>query len=1068
MLHKTGLYAGKRALGCSFLLLSFSTNCHSGIDDMRAEADMLYKKSNYLKAEEVWKKILEEEQKTPEDMRKAASVYYQNKKYENSLNIYKELVNTKKNNFSDLKNLLFSFERLEIDKKNEFKDQIKEAILLASHQIISNPYSGEYEHRIANNALKWAETQEIDNKESPFSEKKATKYKSQLSRSLDPAETTTSTTIAMSLDNIDFHEGEKISIYQEKKDVHDQQKIEQHLASAENDREQGRESLAQYHYEEAEKIVREQDDRRIAYNLAGKEKEAAKKTINKEKDKADPKGKDKDKYDDKDISAEEKGFWSEESETFVNGALISSLRNSRAYINRPKFSFRNAIDILDFIEKEKTTYGVDAISESSEFNKLMVDICDIVNLCHPDFKKKYNIFIEQWLKDNKKSTKKGTQLPFSFFSFDKIAQVFHYSADLFNQAPNSEYKQKIRRILNNEFGQLINIFYLIQDIENIRINSSSPVLGNHGKSQSDLIDLNAHLEKIILKTGTEKANEQEEVRKKIESPNLYGLWLLSSMAHDYLTLGRLEESINMVLTIPTFKNPEHIEAFLAGIAQIGELSTNKNLSHFVQRQIPTIPWKDLVHCRDAIQHQDEHGFDAYFKHLVDGSNSSINFQEWQNELKLLLQKTSTTKNNIWGDTPADVFEIWLKKESEGTPIYAAIAGKPNSISLDQFDKRVKKAFRQTPVWKQNSSLWSELTKGNAKIERKNLQELRDAIENLKHNIPTIQDQKFLVSYECVEDYLWDRMWDQATHLKDNEKNTLINFSKDHFNIIDISSFCFNILNNRQKYLTKENGNLFVSAAAAARLNFRPILPIFTNLRQEMMVTRQVCQALPFDTSKDLTQDARKELAKRMFARTTEHLHELSHGPNFQARLMQEAMTIPARFCFEKAVSRDPKIKELEQKMARFHETHGVTDEYGYSNLTPEGNLFWTKEIMESGLKFDFPEMTPEYKEFGKEVINRFYVSAHKVHLPTAIKTKPTTYLASVYSLSVGIGALKGWVQREHLSPPATEAMAVEALREGRNFLAHGDILRSMHSINLSEIQEYLLTDHLEYCEKLDF
>ena len=48
--------------------------------------------------------------------------------------------------------------------------------------------------------------------------------------------------------------------------------------------------------------------------------------------------------------------------------------------------------------------------------------------------------------------------------------------------------------------------------------------------------------------------------------------------------------------------------------------------------MPTIPWEDFVHCRDAIEHQDEHGFNAYFSGIVDGTNLSVDFLAWQKSM----------------------------------------------------------------------------------------------------------------------------------------------------------------------------------------------------------------------------------------------------------------------------------------------------------------------------------------------------------------------------------------------------------------------------------------------------
>ncbi|MDI9634452.1 hypothetical protein QM565_01415 [Geitlerinema splendidum] len=764
------------------------------------------------------------------------------------------------------------------------------------------------------------------------------------------------------------------------------------------------------------------------------------------------------------LQTEGKSAWSDEVDIFVAGKL-RPLHDSRSHLKRPDFPFVQSIEILDFIEGGKKKHGKATVASSSHTAELIIDVCDIVNLQHPNFKTRYDIFIEQW--------EGHTQLPFSLFSFDRIAQVFHYRSALFDETNGSAYRQMIEKILENELPVLRGAFGLILNLNAVHYGQPFQDPGIMGY-EDYLKDINVSLDQAILTSGKAKAAAQKTIRTKAPNARMRGLCSLSSMAHDYLTLGRIEDAIKVVLNIPAFTHTEQREAFLAGMIQIGELTTNKNLSYFVRHYMPTIPWEDLVHCRDAIEHQDEHGFNTYFESIVNGSNTSINFKDWQEELKTLAQRVSDAKHPIWGNVPPAVFEMWLQKELEGNPIYGVVVEKPQSPSLDQFDRSVKKVFRQTPLFKGSAELWGRLTSGSTQVTYGYLQTLNNEISRLKTLIPNllsspnkVQTQKFLDAYISVEVYLWDRIRREIIHLSESEKNTLVDVSKNYFNIPHIANFCIALLNMEQSYLTKENGNLFIHAAALAGLDYKPLLSIFARFRQEMMVTRQVCRGLPFDNSKDLGQSARKELAKRMFVRTTHHLHELAHGPNFEARMRQEMMTIPMRFAFDKVSSRDPKIKALEQKIGELHETHAVMDEYGYANLTPEGQRLAEKEIIGSGLRLDLPEITPEFLQFGEEVMNRFYRSAHKVHLPVAIKRDPTTYLASVYSLSVGIGALKGWVLREPV-PPATETAAVEKLRDGRNFIAHGDILRSMNSIDLADIQENLLTDHLEHCAKLNF
>lgn len=749
--------------------------------------------------------------------------------------------------------------------------------------------------------------------------------------------------------------------------------------------------------------------------------------------------------------------WPDECEVFA-ASKLKVLRETRPHLKRPNVPFSQACEVVDFIERGTKTYGTKTLAESSHFTDLMVDVCDIVNLQHPDFKTRYDIFVEQ--------REGGKQFPFSLFTFDRIAQAFHYQQTLFNTSSGSAYRLTLEEIIEKELPLLSHAFHLIRDLNA----EKEGIIFSDQNYYIYLKGINDSLDAVLLTSGKTKAAAEKTIRSQITSPRMKFLCSLSSMAHDYLTLSRLEESIDVTSHIPAFQKAEEREAFLAGMIQIGELTTNKNLSTFVQLYMPTIPWEGLVHCRDAIEHQDEHGFNIYFASLVDGSNTSVRFQEWQRELKILNKRIVDAKQLLWKNDPQATFEFWLNAELAGNSVYGVIP----HLQSAPISKHAKKIFRQTPLFKGNSSVWGKLINGTHQITYTHFQLLRAEIERLRTLIPTLAegtDKKknieYLDSYEVVGDYLWDRLKNEAVHLTSHEQSLLVDTAKGHFINDDISKMCLALLNKDQSFLTKENNNRFAQAASSASLNMKPICFIITQFQPEMLVTRQVWTALPYDKSKDLAQVPRKELAKSMFERTSHHLHTLAHGPKFEERMIQEMYTIPTRFAFQKASERDPKVKALEERIEQLHQTHAIEDEYGYRNLTPEGEKLAQLEILKSGVKINYEAPTPEGKKYGEEVMDLFFHQAHKVHLPTGIKRDPTSYLASVYTLSVGIGALKEWVKREN-SPPIIEVDAVEALREGRNFIAHGDLFRNMHSVQLSDIQENLLTNHLNHCAKLRF
>jgi hypothetical protein len=491
-------------------------------------------------------------------------------------------------------------------------------------------------------------------------------------------------------------------------------------------------------------------------------------------------------------------LWQTKCDEFVT-INLKNLRDTRSELKRPNFSFDITINVLDFIEKGKNTYGAGIVTETEQINELIIDICDVINLQHPDFKTRYDIIIEQWEDAN--------QLPFSLFSFDRIAQVFYYQNSLFYNSEGSAYRRMVEQILNKEFIILRRAFCLIRDLDSERYHQKVPSQGALGDIYYlyFLRNINNYLTQFVSKRGSEKAKVRKEIKRKIPQSRVKGLCSISAMAHDYLTLSRIEEDVKTVLKINEFTYDEQKETFLAGIIQIGELSTNKNLSCFVRHQMPTIPWSDLVHCRDAIEHQDEHGFNTYFSELIDGTNTSINFANWSQELKKLNLRVYETRKMIWDNDPKPTFENWLEGELVDNPVYAVIP----IASVVTIDQNIRRSFRQTVIFNGDANVWANLIKGEAPINHGHLQQLRAEIIRLDAWIPLLlngsvkekqektKNEKFVDSYKSVEAYLWDRLKREAVHLNEIEQNLLLQIVKDCFNIPYISNFCIALLKKDQ-------------------------------------------------------------------------------------------------------------------------------------------------------------------------------------------------------------------------------------------------------------------------------
>ncbi|MHB9146849.1 MAG: ankyrin repeat domain-containing protein [Candidatus Amoebophilus sp.] len=285
-----------------------------------------------------------------------------------------------------------------------------------------------------------------------------------------------------------------------------------------------------------------------------------------------------------------KDRWLNDYNKFISGD-INDLRQNRRIIDRPIPSFSLAIEILEFIEEAKKNYGTDILLESDELFNLIIDMCDVVNAQHPDFKKRYEIFIEQ-------SDENNDQLPFSLFSFDRVAQSFHYRKELFDNTKNSAYISMIKEIIDHEFPLLKRIFSLIFNLNKkyyedlLKYNDEIPLikptfsllynldevyhdqLADHSLpvDQSfldriyhiqNLTDTNLRLDQLVSATKTKaskiKPSLRKEIEKSIDRPKLNKLHAITSMAHDYLTLGRLTKAIEVILSIDNFKNRKELK-----------------------------------------------------------------------------------------------------------------------------------------------------------------------------------------------------------------------------------------------------------------------------------------------------------------------------------------------------------------------------------------------------------------------------------------------------------------------------------------------------------------------------
>lgn len=748
--------------------------------------------------------------------------------------------------------------------------------------------------------------------------------------------------------------------------------------------------------------------------------------------------------------------WEEDVNGFVRSRL-SDLRASRSLVKREKPGIGLATEILYFIVKGTNKYGVGVVANSDNTAELVVDLSDVINLQTPDFKNRYDIFVEQWVE-------KGVQRPFSLFTFDRVAQAFKYRDRIFNIDSGSPYSRWIEIIFREEIPSLHRTIRLIRDLEIARgRNTGTPRVHKgygffHGRMAEEqrLLVISGHLDKIRCSAGPEKARWERLVRQTISNPSLNRLLILTAMAHDYFVLQRIERAVDIVLKIPSYGSDTERQAFLAGMIQIGELATNKNLSKFIKYHAERAPWDELVHIRDAIEHQDENGFSVFFEEIVDGTNTSFDFMRWRRELEILKDQVKDLRLRVWGVDPKVTYDSWIKRVLTGNPTYGII----QKVEKNPIDTAKRKKFRKTKSFKLNKQLWASVLKAEQPIQYE--------VVSL---ISTLRDE--LGDNNEIESYLYERLIGEAIHLTPEEIDLLIDTVKSNLDKENVVKTCLGLLSRDQDVLDPKNGRAFIKAFTDNGLDFKPYGKIYFRIHPVMPLTRRVVGILRYNSSKDMDQPTRRTFSLEQLRKTQTHLHNMAHGEDIFDLSVANFFTYPSKFFAIKYYGEGSPEASVMSKMLRqwilerfFGEDAVHHEEWGGRTEKETillGNIM--KRIMQERSYYNELMITQEYRDFLKKEVMDMYRIIHRINLPKSIIDKPTAYLASVYTLSVGLGGFKTWLSREP-SPSADDVRVFEELREERNFIAHGDILREMHNIDLGKVHIHMLTGYLDVCERV--
>jgi|GEM_PF-2502204 len=796
--------------------------------------------------------------------------------------------------------------------------------------------------------------------------------------------------------------------------------------------------------------------------------------------------------------------WEEEVDGFVVRRL-SDLRASRSLVKREKLGIGLATEILDFIIKGMDAYGGRTVSNSNHTAELIVDLSDVINLQSPDFKNRYDIFVEQW-------GGKGVQKPFSLHTFDKIAQAFRYRERIFSTDPDSAYSRWIEIIFREEIPSLYRTMHLIRDIESARGRDTGIPNSHKGygffhertAEEQHLLIISGHLDKIAISSGAEKERRKVLVKRTVPCCSLGGLSDLTTMAQDYFALERLETAAEMIIAITSHSSVTRRRSFLAGMVQIGELATNKKLSNFVKYHAERVPWKDLVHIRDAIEHQDENGFLSFFEDFIEGIESSVSLMAWREELKTLKTQVKEVREILWKDDPKTTYDSWIEAELAGRPVYGVVKG----VDIVPVNKSFKDTFKNTDVFRFRKREWNEVLNAKRKVEFRDLFQINqllesDQIRELREELSSyvrirqefyqmmrrgqvqyigpfndinkkiLKKQKYLSDLEGIQAYLYERLKREAIHLTEEEKDLLIQTISSNLDKEIVVKICLGLLSRDKDVLDPKNGRAFIKAFTDNGFDYTPYGQIYTKIHPVMHLTRKVAGTLRYDPSKDMDQTARRAFSLGKLGEVLTYFHGMTTD-------------IPTifRFLSQNMVEQKSTLMAMQFAIARnFGETspeavflrriamaQGCEIAIGFAPGFPAvGARTLLNRICRALNLMEFNPLEisrdPEYRAFTEKESENMFRLIREVKLPMAITKEPANYLASVYALSVGLGSFKTWLSKEP-SPLADEVSVFEKLRDARNFIAHGDILREMHNIGLAKVQIEALKRYLDTCRAL--
>lgn len=562
----------------------------------------------------------------------------------------------------------------------------------------------------------------------------------------------------------------------------------------------------------------------------------------------------------------DKSMWEEEVKIFRQTSLCD-LEKYRGSPRPNKFLLRSAVDILSFIERSSTKHGLEALLGNENIIFLMSDMLYVIHEQDTDFKNRYDFLFQQLGPG-------GKVIPFSIHSFDRVALLFQPNGSPFDTSLGSNYHRLIEIIFTEEIPTLLVTLKRILDLEfargSISIEETPYGLEYYdGRYLDHLRITNEKIDLAKLSPKVKRNKIEAGLRKIIPVSHLPNLAQLTNMTQDLVSLIQILSIDELFEVLRSVSTKIQRNSLLYLYIMIGEKSSNKKISTWMQRKRNKIPWKKLLDIRDLIIHQDEHGLEGFFEAEIE-SPSKIDFYNLKLNLKTFIEEAAALLIDVWGTDPKKTFEDWIGSILSGDPIYGVSLKSPEAEKVRWGAGVTKKVWRKSPLFSSNKDHWCKILAGTKKVSFETISTLIEATNELKTLLldDTLAErdllEKQLASYEKVREYIIERLTKETSKILDFEDREYIialilaNLDKE-----DLVKSCLDLLYENPGIFNKDNEGSFKSSFTDNGIDYARVEGMSKLLSPKMISAVELHKNIIDAISTPMSQEERLEFHRKM-------------------------------------------------------------------------------------------------------------------------------------------------------------------------------------------------------------